>query len=187
VGIVAVVTFVVWTYLSGATSWAQYWIRLDGERNPTSLADIATQSRGTMPARAARFQEARVRLQHGLRGIYSTDQRTDAIQNLAQARQTFVELAAECTDSPLSVQEALLGAAQAEEALIGVHNKSDDQTQSRGSLDRVLEFYKKILAVKSEGYFADIAAKRTRELEENRHNVESFYEELNKRVEAKKK
>ncbi len=97
-----------------------------------------------MPARAARFQKARVELREGLRSICSADQRPKAIEDVEQARQGFVELAAECKDSPLLQQEALLGAAQAEESLIGVPTK-DDPAKSRGSLERAVDLYRQIV------------------------------------------
>jgi hypothetical protein len=185
VGIVAVVTLVTWFFASGATSWSQYWIQLDTAKEPADFAKIAEASQGTMPARAARFQVARLQLRDGLRNMYAPERRTLAIQSIEEARRAFTELAAECKGDPLLVQEALLGAAQAEEALIGVPLK-DDPAKSSGNLDRVLELYHEIADGYPASYFAQVADKRLHELENDKAAVESFYNNLSKVAEAKK-
>ena len=112
IGVVALLSIGGWYVFSGPASWSGYWIRFEEAPNSQQLSEIASESQGTMPARAARFQKARVELREGLRSICSADQRPKAIEDVEQARQGFVELAAECKDSPLLQQEALFGAAR---------------------------------------------------------------------------
>jgi hypothetical protein len=185
IGAVALLSIGGWYVFSGPASWAGYWMQFDDAPNAERLSEVASASQGTMPARAARFQKARVELREGLRSICSAEQRPKAIDELEDARQGFVELAAECKDSPLLQQEALLGAAQAEESLIGVPTK-DDPAKSRGSLPRAVDLYRQIVKAYPEGYFVDVANQRIGELESNPSAVESFYAELNKLAAAKK-
>jgi hypothetical protein len=185
VGILAVAILATWYFASSASSWSTYWVRLDGETKPDALASIASDSRGTMPARAARFQLARQQLKRGLRSLYTPEQRKAALEALEDARRGFTELATECTESPLLAQEALFGAAQAEEALIGAP-KPDHAEESRGSLDKVLALYHQIIDVYPKSYFVELADKRIRELETDGPAVVSFYKELNKLADAKK-
>src|SRR5207248_8485586 len=85
--------------------------------NAAELADIANQSPGSLPGRTARFQRARLLLPEGLTNL-ATERRKNAVEKIVEARSLFEKLAAEC-DDPLLRQEALTGAAKAEEALIG--------------------------------------------------------------------
>jgi hypothetical protein len=187
IGAVALLSLGGWYVFSGPTSWSRYWLRFDGETNVEKLQALASDSQGTMPARAARFQKARVELRNGLRNISSAEHRPEAIRLVEDARRGFEELAAECKDnSPLLEQEALWGAAQAEESLVGVPT-TEDAAKSRGSLKRAVELYQRMASPPhDEGYFADIAKRRIAELESNPSAIESFYLELNKLAAAKK-
>jgi hypothetical protein len=187
IGAVALLSFGGWYLFSGATGWSGYWLRFDGETNVEKLQELASDSHGTMPARAARFQKAREELRTGLRNITSTEHRSDAIRLVEGARREFEDLAAECKgNSPLLEQEALWRAAQAEESLVGVPTE-EDAAKSRGSLKRAIELYQRMAsAPHDEGYFADIAKRRIAELEANPSAIESFYSELNKLATAKK-
>jgi hypothetical protein len=187
IGAVALLTLGGWYLFSGAAGWSGYWLRFDGETNVEKLQTLVSESQGTMPARAARFQKARIELRNGLRNISSAEHRSEAIRLVEEARRGFEELAAECKgNSPLLEQEALWGAAQAEESLVGIPT-TEDPTKSRGSLKKAIELYQRMASPPhDEGYFADVAKRRIAELEANPSGIESFYSELNKLATAKK-
>jgi len=185
-GVLAVVIFVVWYFTAGAaTSRSALWVQIESDsyvRSPQEALDdftrIAADSPKTIPGRTARFQEARVLLPQGLQ-MLGTLERTRAVADVVRARALFNQLSTETGDDPLLRQEALLGAAKAEEALIGVPNveKSD---QPYGSLDKALELYRKAADVAPEAYLGKQALAHAKQLEQNRAGVERFYAELNK-------
>src|SRR5437870_3034555 len=121
-GVLAVVIFVIWFFTAGAaTSRSALWVQLEGDsyvKSPqealTSYAQIASESPKTIPGRTARFQEARLLLPQGLQ-MLGTAERANAVKDLVRARDLFNQLSTETRDDPLLRQEALLGAAKAEE------------------------------------------------------------------------
>jgi tetratricopeptide (TPR) repeat protein len=128
-GLLALGTLVAW-YYTGKTQAGRsaLWVELDGNTNVRQLVNLADTEAGTFPGRMARFQAARLLLQQGLQGLYS-ENRTQELKNIQEAGKSFEALAAECDDDPLLAQDALLGAAKAEE--------------TRGHFDRALDFYVK--------------------------------------------
>jgi hypothetical protein len=176
--ILAIGTFGLWYWASGsAAGGSPVWVRLDGAHDAESLESIARNNPGTIAGRTAQFQQARLLLQRGLRGITSAD-RSRAAGYLADARSLFRELASACRDEPVLLQEALLATAQAEEALVGVL-KTDDDDQNRGDLKKALELYRQLAENYPDSYFGKQAARRVEELSDP-EKVEKFYADLNK-------
>src|SRR5262249_21837755 len=77
---------------------------------------------GTLPARTADFDLARILYQEGIRDLPAVELRTSAIAKLEQARDLYAQLETECRNEPVLAQEALMWKARAEEALIGAVN-----------------------------------------------------------------
>ncbi len=174
-----------WVWAHRIGSWSSDWVRLDGETDPTTLQAIATDASGTIPGRTARFQEARVLLGDGLRKIYTAD-RLGAARSLERARELYLQLAPECAkDSSILHQEALFGAAQAEEALAGVP-REDNAKETRGTLARAQELYRQAADAGPETFLGQKAGRRAGELDTNGAGVARFYAELNKLAEKKK-
>jgi hypothetical protein len=72
------------------------------------------------------------------------DPRTRAADNIEQARTYYLELTGELKekDQASLVQEAWIGAAQAEEALVGLP-KTEGGSDSRGDVNKAIEYYEK--------------------------------------------
>jgi len=187
-----------WYYFANSTKAERsaQWAQLDqatstalaaGDRQAflEQLSQIAKEGQGTVPGRAARFQLARFLLQQGLQDQFSqVPSRENAIGSVEEARDLYRKLATECHDSPVLAQEAMMGAATAEEALIGVP-QSDNAEESRGSLDQAIADYEKLASAYSESAQGRAARRRADELREHRQQSQDFYAELNKRPGAK--
>lgn len=179
----ALATALVW-YFAGAGSSSAEWIQLDGVSDIAQLDRIARESPGSAAARAARFQKARLELEQGLRGLY-TPERGRAILALNDARRLFLELAPESVDQPLMVQEAVAGAARAEEALIGVP-LPDKPGETVGTLDQAIKLYQKVAELDANSYLGKRSAEHAADLDKSRADVEKFYADLNKFADARK-
>jgi tetratricopeptide (TPR) repeat protein len=93
------------------------WVQWD-DLNTAAQLDSFVQNKdnqGTTQARLARFQIARRSLLEGLRELGSA--RAAALENIRKAAQRYEELIGESSESPLLLQEALLGAGKANESL----------------------------------------------------------------------
>jgi tetratricopeptide (TPR) repeat protein len=195
IAVVAVGVFVAWYFATGApASRSQTWVKLendltreDDQQRLDDLRKVAEENPGTVPARVARFQRARLLLQaRGLEVLYS-DQRASAIQSLEEARRLYKELAQECIDNTVLRQEALLGLARAEEALVGIP-KEDNAEDSRGDLDQALKDYEQYLTIANpDSVVGKDVKKHVEELEKNRQDVVAFYTEMNRIAEAEAK
>jgi hypothetical protein len=184
--ILAVVVAGLWYFSSGSTGWAVYWRELDGQTDPEMLKGIADKAAGTMPGRTARFQRARVLLQQGLHGMYAAD-RSQAVRDLEDARRIYLELEPECqAHEAILKQEALMGAAKAEETLVGVP-KEGSPGETLGSLDRARELYRKLAETYPQTFLGEQAASHLKQLDEKGADVTRFYSEWSKVTEGKKK
>jgi hypothetical protein len=199
IGLLAVGTVLAWYWASaGRGKQSSAWIRLEAgpslaearSRNDSRelltdrLSRIIRDNGGTIAARTARFQQARLMLGWGLEAIYTVN-RPQAIHDLEDARQLFHDLAAECSGNAILEPEALLGEAKSEEALIGVP-KQDDDAASRGSLDKALHLYQQLARTYPASFQGKMAQKYVTKLEENRTEVAQFYEELTRLGGARK-
>ena len=176
-------TVVVW-YIAGMNSnRSPLWVRFeqDSDRHDLEgLMQLANANPGTLPARAARLQRARISLEEGLASLYGI-QREAAVSQVKQARQLYADLAQECTDDPILAPQALMGAAKAEEALAGIP-KTDDANESLGSLDKALEYYRRLTKNYPNSFLAKAAQERVDSLEKNRDDADKFYQEMRKLV-----
>jgi hypothetical protein len=178
-------TGVIWYFLGSGSGSSSQWLQLESASDPAKLEQIIKENPGTIAARTARFQKSRMELQEGLRTLFSAD-RARAINNLIDARRNFLELAVQCANEPILVQEALTGAAKAEESLIGV-TRSDNNGQPLGTLDRATELYGQVAKSYPDSYLGKAAANHVADLEKSRTDVEKFYAELNKFADSKSK
>lgn len=189
-GLLAVAVLVGW-YFSTGTSKAnsQLWADLEEDTYnkdliaaEDSFKKLSQDSPRTMPGRTARFQRARLLLPSGLEELGSS-QRDFAAKRVGEARSLYRQLSGECPDEPLLAQEALMGAAKAEEALAGV-SKDDKPEEAEGSLDEALKLYRQLADKYPDSYLGKKAKERVRLLVDNktRPEIQSFYDDMRKRA-----
>ena len=182
--VLAVGTYVFWQYAASATQTERsaLWEQLDEASHnpatggPKALADLAHEHRGSIPARTAEFERARLSFQQGQAGLTS-HAREYAVGQLEQARDLYAKLAKECADSPLLRQEALMGVAKAKESLVGLATPDDPKKD----LEDALAAYRDLAALLKDhpdSFLARAAAERAQEIEANLSGVEGFYAEL---------
>jgi hypothetical protein len=121
VGALAVVLILVWLYAtqSAEATNAARWVQLDSLATADALEDFINNNanKGTKQLRAARFELARLTLADGLRELGKPLRRSIAISQLKKAAETYEKLADETGEVSLLQEEALLGAARANESL----------------------------------------------------------------------
>jgi hypothetical protein len=172
---------VAWYFARGSMSrQSAAWVRFNAAASdPNSLRNLALENPGTLPARTARFQRARLLLRDGLAGVYGQD-RPSALVSLEDAAKLYGELIPECTGNALLQQEALMGAAKAEEArLIGI-SKKEDADKFEAQFNRALALYERLAREYPQSYLGEAAQRHAQELTENRDKVLDFYAELNR-------
>jgi len=154
-----------WLYSSiTADSRSKLWVRFDnigstdamkdeGKNNEeqkvayvvSNIDQMARENAGTVPARAARFLEARLLLARGVEKLgawlaetnpTAREKLENAPEYLQKAAKTYADLSKESSDVPALQQEALLGAAKAYESL--------------GDLETAKKFYKQLADIKPE-------------------------------------
>jgi hypothetical protein len=194
IGLLTVGTLIAWYWASsGAGNQSAGWVKLEAYPSLTAaqsdpqtrsvlvdrLARFVREHPGTIAARTARFQQARLLLGWGLEAIY-TDNRPQAVEDLENARQLFHDLAAECKGNAILEPEAILSEAKAEEALVGIPKREPNADERRGSLDRALKLYQQAARDYPDSFQGKMAQKHARDLEENRTTVAQFYEEIGK-------
>jgi hypothetical protein len=198
--VLAAGTFIIWEYAarssqgSSSALWARVDIALHSPQEGTGQLDnaakqldnVAKENPGTIPGRAARFEMARLQFERGQTNLTSFDdiRRTAAAASLKHAQALYQQLAKECADAPLLAQEAMMGRAKAEEALVSVSN-TEKPDEKLGDLDRALEYYRALAGKYPESILGQQAKAHIKELEDNRSKVESFYVELNELVPLK--
>lgn len=121
VAVLAVVLGLIWYYFwkSKEESTSRLWVRWNGITTPQELQNFADDKdiQGTPQSRLARFELARQKLLEGTRKLGSSIDRDPAITSIREAGKLYEELADQVTDNPLMQQQAMLGAAKAQEAL----------------------------------------------------------------------
>jgi tetratricopeptide (TPR) repeat protein len=151
---IAVVLIFVWRYFTHeaeAKSGAR-WVRLDSLTSAGDLEDFIKdkENKGTPQLRAARFELARFNLAEGLRDFGKPLRHSLAHDQLKNAAETYEQLAEEPGDVPLLQEEALLGAARANESLgnlikattyyerlVKEHDKSQLAKDARAAIERL--------------------------------------------------
>lgn len=128
--LVALVGAFRWFYQSSTSTESHRWVKLDEAVFPEQLtslqedADLAKSKQGTY----VQLKEARLKLSQGLRDLGATPKEAHA--RLTEAAERYEKLAKELARQPLLHQEALSGAAKANETL--------------GELTTAIELYKKL-------------------------------------------
>jgi hypothetical protein len=175
-------TIVAWYAASANSNRSPLWVRFEedsAQHDLEGLRSLANANPGTLPARAARMQRARISLQEGLASLYSS-QRESAVSQVKQAKQLYADLAQECTDDPILAPQALMGAAKAEEALAGI--PMSDDSESLGSVDKALEYYHRLTKNYPNSFLVKAAQERIDNLEKSRDDADKFYQEMRKLV-----
>jgi hypothetical protein len=148
---------------------------LDQAQTREDYKKIADAHPNTPAGRVARVQLARLSLKDGLDQLYASnaDDRTHARANLEEAKKYYGGLVRDCQDSPVLVQECLMGEAKAQESL--------------GDLDGALATYRSLITQHKDSFLAQEADEHVKFLEnpENRKKLETFYQDLNKLAESK--
>lgn len=148
-GIAALVVGVIVWRLFGRVNPAEEsarWVQLsaalaDPNDAPMRFKQISSEYPDTMQARMAQFQEARLTLRRGQESLAAdAERRAKAIENLRHARQLYEQLIKQSKAFPVLYQEALLGAAKAEECLAGV-----DSSESSATFERAVELYQQTI------------------------------------------
>jgi hypothetical protein len=155
IGTVALIigVILVWNYFAAESRHARdaILLQLASADTPDKLKEGMEAHRGTIYGSLFKLQLARhLLLNEGLPrlGTDSGETRTRAAAAVEQARTYFLELTGELKekDEPALVQEAWLGAAHAEEALVGLP-AADGKSDSRGNVDKAIEYYEKAAAI----------------------------------------
>ena len=136
------------------------------------LKDGMEQHRGTMYGSLFKLHLARHHLDiEGLPRLGSEGEtvRKQAAASVEQARTYFLELAGELKekDEPGMVQDAWLGAAQAESALVGLPT-AEGKDDSRGSADKVIEYYEKAARIFADKDFSKKYQERADQVKANK-------------------
>jgi len=183
--IVAVV--LVWNYFSAESKRSRdaILLQLASADTPEKLKEGMEAHRGTVYGSLFKLQLARyLLLNEGLPrlGTDNSVTRNQAAQAVDDARKYFLELTAELKekDEPALVQEAWLGAAQAEEALVGLPS-ADGKSDSRGNVDKVIEYYEKAGALFPDTEFSKRYKERAEKLKATKDQFvadqKAFYKE----------
>src|SRR5271165_3594531 len=91
IGGVIVAIVLAWYFVSGSGTSDQ-WVKLNGNYEPGSLAQIAQESPTTMAGRAALLQRARVLLPMGIADLYQGMDRAKAAEQIEEARRLYTSL-----------------------------------------------------------------------------------------------
>lgn len=168
-----VIGVVAFRYFRGKseTSTSARWLALDKITNVDELDGFIKSNAGTPAARTARFEEARYRLEWGVKNLGSRADQAKAIDELKKARDLYGELAGQSKDMPVLVQEAMMGQAKAEEAL---------SVSDAGSLDKAVELYEKLAKDHPDSFQGKAAAARAKEIQEKKADIQKLYQDLAK-------
>ena len=173
-------------YISGMYHAANVvrWSNLQTADTKPQLEDLARENRGKLVGQVATIDLARLGL--GPEGedqaaTLDPDQRKSALASIEAARQNYLSAAAELKDQPALQQEAYVGAAKAEETLIGVP-KADNPSEMRGNIDKAIEYYAKAASIWPDSEPSKVPAARAEYLRNNRDAVVKFYTDLNSQL-----
>jgi len=181
--ILVIAIVVVWQIYASATQsgHSALWLKLDEaihdfnpNRVPTELANVVHDGRGTFAARAARFDEARPKLDEEGQSPFSAFQRAEVAKLIKERRTIYEDLIDQCADQPILAQEAMMGVAKADESLIGITSPSDVQKD----LDKALASYRRLAERYPNSVLGKAAQARITELEAKKSEVIKFYTEL---------
>ena len=136
---------------------------------------------GKPTATWAKLQKARLLLhREGLEkiGTAAATKRKTAFAKIEEGRKLYLETVGELKDTPSLQQEAFLGCAMAEEALLGTP-KEEKNDEFRGNFDTMIKYYRQAAEINpnsdaSKSYTATADKKKSQQAE-----IEKFYKDLN--------
>ena len=193
--VLAVAAVGVWRYgvYASQMKYSELWTAIDNDlRDPfmgaSKLQQFSEDNRGTIPARSAQFQLARMNLRDGQADLRVSFKHTDAAKRINEARKQYKRLVRECVDAPLLAQEAMMGVAQAEESLVGIPGAVLDSADSEEVFDlkRALKSYQELARTYPDSFLGQKADSRAKEIEKNEQDIEKFYNDLNFRARKSK-
>jgi hypothetical protein len=185
VAVAAVIGYFVYRLDTGSSASMAALMKLQTANTVQDLEKIAQENTGTVPARTARFEVARILYQEGVRDLPSAS-RSEAIGKLTKARGLYQQLADECRDSPVLAQEAVMWQARIEESLSGANDPDKPNTRA-GSIDEAIKLYQKLALMQPESFETKAAAERAKFLQDNKSKIEAFYATLNQPAPSKLK
>jgi len=130
----------------------------------TRLEDFTKKNPGTLQARMANFQRARLALYDGLRDLGMLSDRDRALKSLETAADTYQKLINESSDVPLLYQEALLNCGKAYESL--------------GKINDAMGFYKRLQDQYPKSEYGKTAKNELDRLNDNKKDVEDLAKDL---------
>jgi tetratricopeptide (TPR) repeat protein len=145
------------------------WVDVDTATNLKDLQNVASAHAGSTPALVARYQRARVLLEHGLARLCSQIDRTDAQKDLEQAEDLYNQLLKDSHDYPSLTQEALMQIAKSREA--------------RGNLSGAREFYDRLAHDYPATPHGKAAAQHLKDLDDP--DLKNFYSEFERLTKGK--
>lgn len=194
IGIILAIVLLIglWKFWSGQSKQgtSRLWAALEQTTDPDALKTFADANADTTAGKIARMELARSQLGPNgiaLLTIRNAEERTKGIDNIEQARSTFLKLSQEFPKDVTMQCEALKLAAEAELALVGIP-KADKPMEFRGSVTDAVALYEKLAAVVGESTpVGEWAKKRATELKANEQQVVALATELNRRMKPPEK
>jgi hypothetical protein len=173
-----------WYFLGGvSTAQSRLWSQFDAAPDVDALVKLAEANKGTVAARAAQFEAARILFQEGFTNFGTAGKpHEEAVTKIDKARTIYNSLIPDSKSTPLLAQEALMGVARAEETLSATLRP--DQAGPFGSLDRATEFYRRVVKEYPDTFQAKTAADRLKVLDDPKQkaDLQTFYADLNYRL-----
>jgi hypothetical protein len=158
---------------------AQTWIELDALDSAEKLKRFAEEHRGEVVGEFARLRIARFNVGNdGLLklGTNNTEQRKAALTNLVEGRKIYLDAVPQLKHSKGLQIEAWLGAAKAEETLIGATLEASGT--SLGNADKAIEYYEKAIALLGDSEEGKKYQEYVAKFKENKDKIVKDYTEL---------
>jgi len=173
--LLVIVLYAGWKFYSqhALTKQSELWLKLDEAANVDSLQTLETQHPGTLPGRVAKLEQARINYRDGMKSLFSTLEASEARDKVQKAKDLYEALARESLDSPVLVQEALMGAAKASETL--------------GDIEGAVHYYEKLVKDYPKSALGKEADERLTRIKENPEQFKDLYTRLQNIAESRKK
>jgi hypothetical protein len=183
--IVALLLIFGWTQWSKsrARSHAEQWVELDDADSKEKLSDLSNKYRDSLVGKAAKVRLARLALgPEGLEKLGTLDptQRNAAVVSIEQARDLYAGVAPDLKENSVLQQEAWLGAAEAEEALLAVPTEGSEQP--RGTIEKVIDYLKKAKDVAGDSDPGKAIEKKLAAYEKDKDQITKFYADVRRQL-----
>jgi hypothetical protein len=183
--LVALLLIFGWNYWSKsrARSHAEQWVELDDADSKEKLRDLTNKYRDSLVGKAAKVRLARLALgPDGLEKLGTLDptQRKEAVVSIEEARDLYAGVAPDLKENSVLQQEAWLGAASAEEALLAVPTEASEQP--RGNIDKVIEYLKKAKEVAGDSEPGKAIEKKLAAYEKDKEQITKFYADVRRQL-----